>query len=79
MLVERYVVTLHRLMLIIHINRTMKHFQHAGWPQPCYTRANYGYFSRVDGASFSLSVMNYYSLGRLSYSFRKGMLMSCTS
>lgn len=79
MLVVWHPVTLHMLMAFIHINTT-RCVQHAGWPRPCcMTRAIYGYFLRADRALFSLSVMNYHSLGRLSYSFKKGMLMSCTS
>lgn len=77
MLVVLYTVTLQ--VVFIHMNRTMKHVQHVSWPQPCCEMANYGYFQSADGASFSFSVMNYYSLSKLSYSFRKGILMSCTS
>lgn len=64
----------------VRINRTTKHVQHAGLLQPCCTRrANCGCFLSADMASLSLSVINYCSLGTLSYSFRKGTLMSCTS
>lgn len=76
-------VVLYTMMLqvvFIHVNRTMKHVQHVSWPQPCCKMANYGYFWSADRVSFSFSVMNYYySLYKLSYSFRKGILMSCTS